>query len=149
MCSRDATVLIDLMLCTTPACFSTFFSIYYGPYSSRKFLACLVVSFFGNTIITIMSLSITDEPMHTASKNGTVLPQLYQLVNHPRRFGTSYVSQLQTLLPAYRLEIASVPSERALIIFNLQYKHHPGERRRLAGYPLYSSMNQKLFEKNM
>jgi len=24
---------IDLMSCTTPACFRTFFSIYYGPYS--------------------------------------------------------------------------------------------------------------------
>jgi len=41
MHSRDTTVLIDLLWflksCTTPACFSTF-SIYYGPYSSWKFL---------------------------------------------------------------------------------------------------------------
>jgi len=28
------TVNCDLMSCTTPACFGSFFSIYYGPYSS-------------------------------------------------------------------------------------------------------------------
>jgi len=33
MHGRDTTVLSDLMSCTTPACFSTFF-ICYGPYSS-------------------------------------------------------------------------------------------------------------------
>jgi len=36
---------VNYMSCTTPACFSAFFSIYYGPYSSWKFLiflcACL------------------------------------------------------------------------------------------------------------
>jgi len=37
MHSRDATVLIDLMLCTTPACFMQyFFPIYYGPHSVVK-----------------------------------------------------------------------------------------------------------------
>jgi len=33
------------MLYTTPACFSTFFPIYYGPYSSWNFLFLLVYLF--------------------------------------------------------------------------------------------------------
>jgi len=49
MHSKDATVLIDLMSSTTPACFNTFFDLlYYGPY-------CLLTFFqFRNTIIMIM-----------------------------------------------------------------------------------------------
>jgi len=53
------------MLCTTPACFSTFFSIYHGPYSSWKFQIFLVNlfdnlfdNFFENNIIMIMIIIV-------------------------------------------------------------------------------------------
>jgi len=46
------------MLCTTPACFSTFL-IYYGPYSSWKYLnfLCIVCYFFLNTTVMIIMLA--------------------------------------------------------------------------------------------
>jgi len=46
MHSRDITILIVLLwfsiVCITPACFGTFLSIYYRPYSSWKFLIFLI-----------------------------------------------------------------------------------------------------------
>jgi len=57
MHSRDATVLIDLLWFNDvhySSLFQYFFSIYYGPYSSWKFLVHLFVNFFGNTIMMIM-----------------------------------------------------------------------------------------------
>ena len=53
--SRDITILIVLLwfniMCTTPACFSTFLSIYYRTYSSWKFLTFSLLIFFANSNI--------------------------------------------------------------------------------------------------
>jgi len=87
MHNRDTTVLIDLLSCTTPACFSTFFqSIMISTLVENSlFFSVLVFElFFGNTIIMIMieiqhSRTALLLPMHTTSKQWNRAPQLYQL----------------------------------------------------------------------
>jgi len=53
-----------LVLCTTPACFSTFLSIYYRPYSSLKFLIFEYTSlliFFANNLDYLINPSIPQQ----------------------------------------------------------------------------------------
>jgi len=64
------------MSCTTPAYFSTFFLLYYGPYSSWKFLifsvlVCLL--FFVNTTIMIMIEMHSSRGFHHTSMDWTPL----------------------------------------------------------------------------
>jgi len=57
MPSRDATVLIDLMLCTTQACFTSFFDLLWSLLYLKipKFLVHLFVNFFWIIMIIIMN----------------------------------------------------------------------------------------------
>jgi len=74
-------------VCTTPACFSTFLSINYCPYSSWKFVifyTCLL-TFFLQIVI------LTDWWTHTFCIIMFCVHQLYLRVKYPLRFFVCYV----------------------------------------------------------
>ena len=60
--SRDITLLIVLLSCTTPACFSAFYRCAMVPTLVENFSVYLFVNFFFVDII------MTGEPTHTASE---------------------------------------------------------------------------------
>ena len=83
MKDRDITIVIVLILYTTPACFSTFMT-YYGPYSSWKFTILLYTSL----LTSFYSNIVTGEPTHFASKecSGAATPVISLFDKYPLCF---------------------------------------------------------------
>jgi len=72
MHSRNATVLIDLMSCATPACFSTFFqSSYYCHLKIRNFLVYLFIYVYS---VSCPSLTDPNDGMMTCSLGDVGVP---------------------------------------------------------------------------
>jgi len=66
--SRDITALINLMSCSTPACFGTCFSIYYGLYSTHFFsVVNIVVDYKSYSFSTTCRCGLKVLSMHTCT----------------------------------------------------------------------------------
>jgi len=117
------------MSCTTPACFSTFFSIYYGPYSSYNFFSVFVY-----TIIMIMieiqcsgtALLLVNHAYHIK----TMAPCTPVISNIVWKEDTSLPGMFNPLCSSSCLKITSaIKVSPVKIMDDFRYKWKPSQNR--------------------